>query len=177
MVQSIIEVSRPEHCFLCQKDSIERVRIIIIVWKPSLRVVYAWNTSHTHVVQRPQQSQSDQTKQLLEKGGKKKQGRPGQGRDYLKQRPHKCLSSKLSMISAVCCVGSVFFFNSNLELTLLTSVIYGGVVGHSLRRNLQTFIADEVIINVWIFKNNLLSFFPFSVWERWQVFMRVFVAE
>ena len=41
VVQSSIEVSRPEHCFLCHEDSIERVGIIIIVWKPSLRVVYA----------------------------------------------------------------------------------------------------------------------------------------
>ena len=37
-----------------------------------LRLIYS--THFTHVVQRPPQSQSDQTKQLLEKGGKKKQG-------------------------------------------------------------------------------------------------------
>ena len=43
-------------------------------------------------------------------------------------------------------------------------------------RNLKESAADKVI-NVWIFKNNLLSFFPSCVRERWQVFMIVFVAE
>ena len=105
------------------------------------------------MVQRPRQSQSDQTKQLLEKGGKKKQGRPRQGR-HSAETSQVSISSKLSMISAT----SIFFY-SNLNLKLLTSVMVCYDTLYVRDKNIKISGADEVI-NVWIFKNNLLSFFP-----------------
>ena len=82
VVEGSIEVSRPEHCFFMpwgfnRKSSYHNNRLEA-KFESCLRLIYS--THFTHVVQRPPQSQSDQTKQLLEKGGKKKQGRPGQGR-------------------------------------------------------------------------------------------------
>ena len=76
------------------------------------------------------------------------------------------------MISAI----YYYLFYSNLNLKLLTSVMVCYDTLYVREKNIKISGADEVI-NVWIFKNNLLYFFPFCARERWQVFISVFVAE